>query len=133
MVAVTPLATLLAGCAALAVRTVPLVGGRLELALVHYPELAEPGGSLKVLPAGHSTPIYVMAVAREQWIALSPICTHLGCTVEIEGGRIVCPCHGSTYDHAGRVLQGPAERALARYPLELTRDGILVIDVERRS
>lgn len=130
--AATPLAALLAGCAALAARVVPVSEGKLHLALTHYPELETIGGALKLAPAGFETPVYVLTLARGQHAALSPICTHLGCTVEIQGSRIVCPCHGSTYDREGRVLQGPAERALTRYPATLS-DGVLVIDLRARA
>lgn len=130
LLAGVPLATLLAGCAGLVARSVPVSGGKVHLALAHFPELAEAGGSAKLMPAGRSTPVYVMTVERDRWVALSPICTHLGCTVEIQGTRIVCPCHGSTYDREGRVLQGPAERALARYPVSVSTDGVLTIDLE---
>lgn len=128
-----PLAALLAGCAGLVARSVPLAGGRIHLALAHFPELSEPGGSAKVVPEGRQEPVYVLATDRGRWVALSPICTHLGCTVEIQGSRIVCPCHGSTYDREGRVLQGPAERALARYPVTVSDDGVLTIDLEGRA
>ena len=37
-------AALLAGCASLVTRTITPVGGKLQLALAHYPELGEPGG-----------------------------------------------------------------------------------------
>ncbi|BAY61528.1 Rieske [2Fe-2S] domain-containing protein [Calothrix brevissima NIES-22] len=46
--------------------------------------------------------------------AISPICTHLGCTVEWhpERNHFICPCHGSQYDSVGRVVQGPAKHPL---------------------
>lgn len=119
----------LSGCASLTVRSVTPVDGRIHLALNHYPELAEAGGSLRVQADGMRAPIYVLAESSGRFIALSPICTHLGCTVEIERDRLVCPCHGSTYDRAGAVLKGPAERALAHYRTSLTSDGVLVIEL----
>jgi Rieske Fe-S protein len=125
-----PLVSLLAGCAALMARVVPVREGKLHLALTHFPELAQAGGSAKVMPEGQTVPVYVLAIAPERWVALSPICTHLGCTVEIHATRIVCPCHGSTYDREGRVLQGPAERALARFPVAVSADGVLTIDLQ---
>jgi len=38
---------------------------------------------------------------------------------------LVCPCHYSTFDpaDAGRVLFGPAGRALPQLPLRMTADG----------
>jgi Rieske Fe-S protein len=91
------------------------------------------GGSLKVLPDGQPEPVYVLAQRDGTFAALSPICTHLGCTVEIESERLVCPCHGSTYDREGRVLQGPAQRSLARFRTQLSADGVLTIDLRSRA
>lgn len=119
----------LAGCSSLVTRQVTPVGGKIELALAQYPELLEPGGSLKVLPEGQSIPLYVLAIGEGGYSALSPICTHLGCTVDIEGARLVCPCHGSTYDRSGNVLQGPAQLPLTRYRTHLSADNILNIDL----
>lgn len=122
-------ASLLSACASLVTRTITPVDGTLRLALAHYPELTADGGSLKVIPRGADDPIYVLALGNGRYAAVSPICTHLGCTVEIEEGRLVCPCHGSNYDREGRVLRGPAERPLGRYRAERTPDGVLVIDL----
>ena len=47
--------------------------------------------------------------------ALSLVCTHLGCTVNVTPTDLVCPCHGSSFDHQGRVLKGPADRCLERH------------------
>ena len=119
----------ISGCASLVTRTVDARDGRIELALVHYPELAERGGSLRIVPAGQKDPIYVFAQDDGSFVALSPICTHLGCTVDIEDQRLVCPCHGSTYDRTGAVLQGPAQLPLSRFRTNLSPDGVVLIDL----
>lgn len=64
--------------------------------------------------------------------ALSAVCTHLGCVTRHEPGadRIVCPCHGSEFDVAGRVIVGPASRRLQRLSLTLRR-GVLVVDTSQ--
>ena len=122
----------LAGCASLAVRPVTPVDGRIELQLRLYPELGSPGGAVKLQPVGSENPVYVLTLDDGSIAALSPICTHLGCTVDIQGPRLVCPCHGSTYERDGRVVQGPAERNLARYATERI-EGALIIHLERRA
>lgn len=49
---------------------------------------------------------------------LSPICTHLGCLVGFNRAERSwdCPCHGSRFDIDGKVLDGPATRALRPKP-----------------
>lgn len=47
--------------------------------------------------------------------ALSLVCTHLGCTVNVTPTELICPCHGSSFDRRGVVLKGPADRQLPRY------------------
>jgi ubiquinol-cytochrome c reductase iron-sulfur subunit len=48
---------------------------------------------------------------KENWIVMVGVCTHLGCVPLGESGEFggwFCPCHGSTYDTAGRIRSGPA-------------------------
>lgn len=122
----------LGGCASLMTRTVTPVDGQIELDLMHYPELTEPGRWLKLLPDGYKEPIYVLTLRDGSINALSPICTHLGCTVEVMDERLVCPCHGSTYDRSGAVLLGPAQQPLARYPVSMLQ-GVITIDLRVRT
>lgn len=117
----------LAGCASLAAVRMTPEDGVLRLPVRNHPRLARPGGELEVAVDGIARPILVVAQEDGAYLALSSECTHLRCKVELEGARIVCPCHGSTFDRSGLVLAGPAERALARYPTRLREDGVLEI------
>ncbi len=121
--------SVLSACASVLVRQVPVSNGRVELPLVQYPELSQAGAALQILPEGQTQPLIVIVDADGKHSVISSECTHKGCTVEVQGERIVCPCHGSTYDRKGDVLKGPAQRSLRRYPSRLTSDGVLIIEL----
>lgn len=64
-------------------------------------------------------------------VALSPVCSHLGCLVSYDRIReeFICPCHGGRYDMEGRVTAGPPPAPLSRMPLEV-RDGRVYIRIK---
>ena len=59
------------------------------------------------------------------FIALSLVCTHLGCTVESQAEGFACPCHGSRFDLQGKVKRGPASMPLPALRVEISPDGKL--------
>ncbi len=59
--------------------------------------------------------------------ALNLTCTHLGCTVNTTPKGFACPCHGSVFNALGEVVQGPADRLLARVAIEEQNDDILIM------
>ena len=53
-------------------------------------------------------------------VAFSSVCTHQQCTVEPDGKRFACPCHGSTYDaFTGRNTGGPAPSPLRPFAVKI--------------
>ncbi|HYO38164.1 MAG TPA: Rieske 2Fe-2S domain-containing protein [Nocardioidaceae bacterium] len=76
------------------------------------------------------------AEGRENWgvggiLCYSKICTHVGCPISLweqQTHHLLCPCHQSTFDLAdnGKVVFGPAGRALPQLPLMLDDEGYLV-------
>ena len=123
-------ASMLAGCASMVTVPVTPEGGRLRLDLRAYPQLRTPGGAVMLRPAGYPTDVYVLALSEGTFVAVSPICKHQGCIVDIAGDRLVCPCHGSTYGRDGRVLRGPTTEPLDRFPVDVSPDGILTIALD---
>lgn len=50
-------------------------------------------------------------LVEPKWAVFIAVCTHLGCVPVIDQGQFnayFCPCHGSHYDHSGRIRKGPA-------------------------
>ena len=66
--------------------------------------------------------IIVINTGSGNFVALSTVCTHEGCTVVYDSGAgdIKCPCHGSVFSITGSVVNGPASSPLLSYPLSLT-------------
>ena len=62
---------------------------------------------------------------HDQWLVVIGICTHLGCIPLAHQGEYegwFCPCHGSTYDTAGRIRKGPAPKNLLLPPYKFVSD-----------
>jgi nitrite reductase/ring-hydroxylating ferredoxin subunit len=115
-----------------------LIGAfRLPLPAV-FPETDSrfPIGKPEDFPVGQALHI----PSRRLWVfsdqdgiaAVSTVCPHLGCLVKREqDGRFICPCHGSKFDAAGKVLSGPPPRGLFWLEISLGPDGRLIVDSER--
>ncbi len=54
-------------------------------------------------------------------LALYGVCTHLGCLPKWvpTNSRFECPCHGSKFTGNGSYIEGPAPRALDRFPVTI--------------
>jgi Rieske Fe-S protein len=55
---------------------------------------------------------FLLKKSPSEVLAISLVCTHLGCTVSPEGNKLSCPCHGSQFDANGKLERGPADRDL---------------------
>lgn len=78
-----------------------------------------------------------------EFLVVEGVCTHLGCVPQHkspeQGGRelgdwwqggFICPCHGSGFDLAGRVVRGPAPTNLPIPPHRYASPTMLVIGEE---
>jgi cytochrome b6-f complex iron-sulfur subunit len=65
---------------------------------------------------------------HEGIMAMSAVCTHLGCILEKSTEGFECPCHGSCYNQKGEVLSGPAPRDLSWFKVGKTASGGFFVD-----
>lgn len=57
---------------------------------------------------------------------LSIACTHLGCVLNVENDKFICPCHGSMFDLAGNVIKGPALKPLKHLDFTIKNNSIII-------
>ncbi|MBW2690024.1 MAG: ubiquinol-cytochrome c reductase iron-sulfur subunit [Deltaproteobacteria bacterium] len=69
----------------------------------------------------------VVVRSEEEIYALSLVCTHLGCTVNVTPSNLVCPCHGSVFDRHGAVLKGPSDKPLKRLEVQEDGDSLVIL------
>lgn len=109
-------------------------------------DLADPHSDRKAIP--------IPEYAKNQWRSIKPeylvligICTHLGCSPVDKftpgpqaslpdnwPGGFFCPCHGSTFDLAGRVFKNkPAPDNLEVPPYMYLSEGKLLIGDDKKA
>jgi Rieske Fe-S protein len=83
------------------------------------PELSKLGDGVKLESNDLEYPILLIKTSESSFAALSTECMHLGCQVRMQRTVLRCPCHGSVYDLKGGVLNGPTERPLNSFPVQI--------------
>lgn len=83
------------------------------------------GGSKTITYAG--LPVLVIRTA-ESVKAFSLICTHLGCTMQWQGGNreFYCACHDGRFDQFGEVIAGPPPVPLEQFPVRVEEGKVVV-------
>lgn len=73
--------------------------------------------------------VYVLTNNGLDFIALSNICTHLGCRVRwiSDKEQFQCPCHNGVFDKGGKVVAGPPPRPLDRYQVKVENDQLYIL------
>jgi len=73
--------------------------------------------------------IYVLTENGRDFIAMSNICTHLGCRVRWidEQQRFFCPCHNGVFDKDGTVISGPPPRPLSQYEVKIENNDLFIL------
>ena len=102
------------------------------------PETVVEAGHVDRFPLGSVTAFvrgrfYLCRLEDGGFLALSSKCTHLGCTIPWmdKEKRFACPCHGSTFDITGEVINPPAPRALDTYNLFI-ENNMVKVDTGKR-
>ena len=73
--------------------------------------------------------VYVLTDNGRDFVAMSNICTHLGCRVRwiSDQERFFCPCHNGVFAKDGTVLAGPPPRPLDRYEVKLEGGTVFIL------
>ena len=89
-----------------------------------------PAGSVLMFKFG-SAPAMLIHHQDGRWVAMTAVCTHLGCTVQYEpqADRIHCACHGGVYNpYTGANVSGPPPKPLKLFKVAVNATGV---DVSR--
>jgi cytochrome b6-f complex iron-sulfur subunit len=87
--------------------------------------------SFKKTPAGSEGFWMVnLQPGENKLVAISTICTHLGCIPNWLSGdqKFKCPCHGSGYYVTGINFEGPTPRPLERFAISKDANGFIMVD-----
>jgi Rieske Fe-S protein len=81
--------------------------------------------SVTAFPRGQ---FYLVCLQDGGLMAISRRCTHLGCSVPwvADQEKFICPCHASTFDIRGEVLQSPALRAMDLFAVTIENNRVYV-------
>jgi cytochrome b6-f complex iron-sulfur subunit len=85
-----------------------------------------PKGTAKMFKFGHSPGVLIHHL-DDSWVAMTAVCTHLGCTVqyEPEADRIHCACHGGVYNpYTGANVSGPPPKPLKLFKVAVNATGV---------
>ena len=76
---------------------------------------------------------WILKKSDQEVVAYAPSCTHLGCAYKWDEPtkNFVCPCHTSAFSMDGKVLTGPAPRALDRYDVRVDNGKILLGEIKQ--
>jgi ubiquinol-cytochrome c reductase iron-sulfur subunit len=109
-------------------------------------EVADPNSQRKAYPTPDYARNEFRSIKPEVWVGVG-ICTHLGCSPSDKfqpgaqpslpddwQGGFLCPCHGSTFDFAGRVFRNkPAPDNLEVPPHMYLSDTRLLIGEDKKG
>jgi len=87
-----------------------------------------PGAPPTLLPDANNALYSVQNRGNGEFLVLSAVCTHQGCSVGWDAAKnqFLCPCHFGRFDTAGQVVNGPPGRPLPALPNHVAGDTLFV-------
>jgi Rieske Fe-S protein len=97
-----------------------VVDGRIRLELAEFPMLQAVGGGLVGEAQGMAEPLAIARDGESTFFVTRAVCTHMTCTLRFNQltASLMCPCHGSSFEFDGKVINGPATKDLSRMTVE---------------
>jgi Rieske Fe-S protein len=97
-----------------------VVEGRIRIDLAQFPMLQTVGGGLVGEARGMVEPLAVARDGENSFVVTRAVCSHMTCTLRFNqlNATLDCPCHGSSFEFDGAVVNGPATRPLNRLTTE---------------
>jgi Rieske Fe-S protein len=94
------------------------------------PSLNNVGGFVLIKKTSEGE-VLVVRSGDAQYAALSNVCPHKGCHVEVKSKTLIrCPCHHSAYQIDGTYISGPSKASLRKFMFSLEGDVLTVIDAD---
>lgn len=79
---------------------------------------------------GGQAPVFITKLSATSWQCLFAVCTHEVYRLNLAPGHpnyaFHCPNHGAKFTKTGQVFDGPAERALFKLPVRITKGKVMV-------
>ena len=124
-----PRRTFLAGCVACSLASLsacqqPKARSRLPISIGRLTDIP-PGRSLR------QTERLVLLRDDKGLGAMSLLCTHETCLLELAASGLICPCHGSRFTASGQCIQGPAVSDLPWFALSVGEDSEVMVHFDQ--
>ncbi len=108
------------------------VGGYIKLATLDalpedgtprkFPVIADRTDAWNIFPSEPIGAVYLRRMGKDRVEAFQVICPHAGCSIMFEAakgnGKFYCPCHGASFDLAGKRLDAASSSPRDMDPLE---------------
>lgn len=122
--AVTALPIMLQSCKGIHYVTAESTGKTLKLNKTEFFDENKKARKFVVLKAEKLQFPICIYKADNNYNAVYMQCTHQGCELQPNKTSLVCPCHGSEFSTAGKVLSAPADKDLQQF--KITSDNEII-------